>query len=273
MDHDYIQQALNAVAPDLLEEKIPVRFRRTLPRAARVGLAACLAVLLIGSALAATSIAGFDTFHQIRDHLDNGRNYNGYSLTGGAIVFYPADELSQQARELAHSNPGSTVTLPIADRDEFAQFTGIELPELMIPSSLRHLSSHGSLYCDETDPTILVLQDSYLGVNDPTLRLSIESTVFTERMYSADRPLFVNYYFPDSCVYSTEEYINGNGFSLLLTKCIYPENAPQALHNGTQHYIADFIHDGVRFHLQATCQTDPAAALNALTDILESISH
>lgn len=268
MNGEFVLETIGFLDAALVEEGDWEGKRRAAHPMKLVLLAACLCAGLLITALAAARIAGFDAVEFFKGFQDLGRRYDGYSLSGG-VEFIPLEKLSDELIELSGENPAVTVRLPVTDRSEAERLTGLELPEELSGQTLKLHSFAANLTSDAHGPTVLSFEEEYRDDDQWTLRLSVYSVVFTERMEDAKEPVTVSYVFPSGHTHTTGEYRTDAGLTVLLTEYKRPENDVFYGFYGAVTYYADFALDGIRYHLVACCPENPEAALEVLKAALE----
>lgn len=231
-------------------------------------VAACVCLVLVGGAFAATQIAGFYDVSIFENLRHEGRSYDGYSLVGGCR-FVPLDELSLEIRKLSEQNPASTTELPVHSLGDFESLIGLDLADIPSSDELNFQRFTAYLTSDQSDPTRLSYVAEYRGAEDNSLCLLINATVYTEQMEDPNFDISTSYVFPSGNEFSAEQYITDGGLEILLTHIQYFPS--DILFNifGSNSYYADFVLDGIRYHLLSYCPNHPEQALDVMKRTLE----
>ena len=254
----------------LLEAKSPVPTKKRTLRPVRIAIAAaCLCIALVGGAFAAAQIAGFKSVDIFENLLHEGQRYDGYSLSGG-FRFVSLDELSPEIKELSSQNPALTIELPVHTLNEFELLTGLDMEDNPSPSGFLQHGFISSLTSNSKGPTSLSYTVEYRGTEEDSLRLFMNATVYTKQMEDLDLDLSVSYVFPSGREFTPEPYITASGLETLLTHSQYFPTDILFKVYGSDCWYADFVLDGIRYHLVAYCPDDPQSALDTLKQILNA---
>ena len=268
MNKEQIMEAMNHIDPALIEAadrstSTTKRTRRGWIRPAVI--AACLCLVLAGTAAAHTWIAGFNAADFFTDEIYENKSYQGYTLWGGR-KFFPLDELSQRALDTAAENPCAAIALEVSNLDRLEAFSGLELPESLELDNMVRRSFKAAMSCDQEGPTCITYWESFRGKEDLTLQMEVKVAIYTERMYSPDLELSTGYFIPSEYTVETEEYTTANGQTALLTH--FYKFMASSSEDG---YYADFVSDGLIYHLTASCPGKSEQALLTIQQAIEAL--
>lgn len=275
MNGEQVQEMLNYIDPILVEEA-DRPLRRRMARPVRIGLiAACLCVVLVGAVTAASLIGGFHSLKffegLVFDEYPEGENYyeglyNGYTVEGG-MEFVALSDLPQETLDTAAEHPASTVAVDVHSWAEAEEYFALELPDNAWLDGVTQTSFRTNLSSDSVGPTVLECRTNY---RDGDVRLEVNVTAYTERMYHPDYEVFQSALFPEGTDFTVEERGYDNGLSVLLTVAEFsPEDELRGRY-GERLYRAHFAVGGVWYWVDASCKEAPERALESLETLLNS---
>lgn len=134
MNKDKILSAMDHIDPALVEEA-----DRAAPARRRIGwsrpglIAACLCLVLAGTAVAAAGISKvrvakwFDNVKYF-DFIGDDRLYSGFRIVGG-VAYIPAGSLSREVNRLAEEHPRESFSQAFDDWEEIEEFIGRNLAD------------------------------------------------------------------------------------------------------------------------------------------------
>lgn len=134
MNKEKILSAMDHIDPALVEEA-----DRAAPARRRIGwsrpglIAACLCLVLAGTAVAAAGISKVRVskwFDNVRyfDFVGDGRLYDGFEVVGG-VAYIPASSLSREVNQLAEEHPRESFFQAFDDWEEIEEFIGRDLAD------------------------------------------------------------------------------------------------------------------------------------------------
>lgn len=276
-DHLRMMEAMSYVSPELVEraEQPPTNGPRRLPRTAVI--AACLCLVLAGTALAGEVLLGVrisDFFTGFRDDQTD-RSYSGFTIEGG-ITYLPAEDLSDEARAQAMEAPQTSQLLPFLSWDDAEDYFGLELQNNALLNQDHQANRYYSkgwercypctawLASDTEDLTAIDLSAMYELEN--SVRIEVRAAVYTERMDYMKIPSHTNFY-PDGSSFTQEDYTTPSGLKASILEIDSPSDE---LVNRRPYYTAVFTLNGALFQVEAAYDPDPARALDSLKEILDA---
>ncbi len=286
MDKEKIMEAMAHIDPALVEEADrPAPRRAGWSRPALI--AACLCLILAGTAAAAAGGAGMRVirlFSSEKSLVKYGYNdsHSGYEIVGGA-AYIPADSLSDEINQLALEHPCETSYKAFV-RLEFAEdYIGRNL----LDNALFDKAPTGGIYSDaentERGGCLMMVsanKEGLTGVNVVTrymfgslaggqeqveveLRADLYTDIYAkmgEGQAEDKKHTWKKRYFPDGAEIVQEDYTTPDGLETIILQV----KAQPAL------YAALFSLNGVRFEITASHSTDSAFALETLKMVLDA---
>lgn len=273
---DQALRVMNHVDPALIEWADTPRSRR-IPRAVRTVLvAACVCLVLAGTALAAGYIAG--NFRAMRPSerefivaplSGEGQTLTGYTLLGGTIRFFSPELLSDSARKIASDQGANTAFLGFRDLEEAQEFYQLSLPVNPVLDNFPLSYCASTMDSSDEGVTRITLTQTYRnveGINGLTLR--VEITALTELMESADREMWFKYGYPAQYDCSLSEYRSGSMTAIVAhVQYMGSGQSPWQLY-GNDCYSAHFILDGMVYRVLLTCGEATPQAQPLLESVL-----
>lgn len=130
MKKEQVLNLMNAIEPDLIEEAdLQAPARRRLPKAGRAGLiAACLCLVLLGTAAAANPEAVAALIDRLTVQISSSEASPGYSVTGGPMTKYPLSAFSPALNAASEGRDGPVVSLTFDAWDDVQAFLGRDIP-------------------------------------------------------------------------------------------------------------------------------------------------
>ena len=285
---DWIHSVLNAVDPDLAEEASAPRRRRPRLRPALLA-AACLCLLLLGTALASEGFTAFPSFRVIQEHTRDGRLRTYRS--GWEVVVetrpIPLSSFSRQARAIPQDTQATTlgsdyVMEGFDSLQEAEDFLGLELVDNPMLDAAEPFIGFSIGQEDGSSLPVYALLTRYWSEEDALRSVSLsaalrltgedgsETTLHvtvslrTEAADQAGEVVTTSLNRPGS-TYRTEEYTTASGLMAVLVEAAEPWGEETRVD-----YIASFSHRGAAFRIQAFCPDDPQSALDTLKQILNA---
>ncbi len=197
--------------------------------AARYALAACLCVVLMGTALAAVYAAGGFRSIQV-----NGSR--GYTLQGGERRYVPLSSLSQEVLDL--SEPVKTVSRAFSSLAEAERFCGVTLPRDPVLDGLEDTACTLEVSAGPNGPNCLYF--SHHGVTAAGQSVQARVWLLTENMEDGQDGFTVKKSYAPGVAGSFESYTASNGLTAFVTRV-------DRTWDKDVKYTADLLVDGVQY--------------------------
>ena len=291
MNHsDWPHAVLNELDSDLVEEASVPGHRRTFRLRPALILAACLCLLLLGSALASDGFTAFPIFRVVEEHFRDGnlRAYrNGWEIRVETRPI-PLSAFSRQARTFPRDGQATPInsTCAMQGFDSLAgaeEFLGLDLLDNPILDSAQPMKGFSIVQEDGSDLPVYALLTRLWSEEDalssasvsaalqltgdtmPETVLHMTISLRTEAADPANEVVTTSLNRPGTS-YRTEEYTAPSGLMAVLVEVTEPwEDATYRVD-----YIASFSHRGAAFRIQAYCPSDPESALTTLKQVLDA---
>lgn len=269
-------QASDTLHRQLLNLEAPKR--RPLRLARAVLIAACLCTTLIGGAFAIQLIGGGFRTINFYEHewcppppgTEDviGESFSGYTLWGGAITFFPVSSFSEEVQALTFESGANTAYLYFDSLDTAAEYSGMELPKNIALRDLPPARCQVQIDSSDDGLTCLTFNESFRALNDcDGLDLNVQITILSELMYSPDFEMWFDCGYPDSYVYTAEEF-QQNGVTATISHAVYQyEDSPSGPY-GKEYYRANLIRDGVVYEIGVKCSDSPEDGRAILEKVL-----
>ena len=287
---DWAHTILNGLDPDLVEAASVPRRRHALRLRPALVLAACLCLLLLGSALASDGFTAFPIFRVVEEHSRDGnlRTYrSGWEIRVETRPI-PLSAFSRQARaipQISQTTPaGSDYDMQGFDTlAEAEKFLGLDLLDNPILESAQPFKGFSLVQEDGSNLPVYALLTRYWSEEDV---LRSASGAAALRLYGEEDSKTFLHMTISLCTdaadpanevvttslnrrgtsYRTEEYTTPSGLMAVLVEVIEPwEDAENRVD-----YIASFSYRGAAFRIQAFCPSDPESALTTLKQVLDA---
>lgn len=262
MDRERVQEVMGRVDPALIERMDPPKKRR-LPRPLRTGLiAACVCLALIGTAVAATTIAGFQNIEHIQNWTIGTpygpKAYDGIRLSGG-VRYIPLEELDQCILDAAANEPGSVALSEATSPEGLSELVGISILGSQLPETMRLKSFHASVHSSDEGPTAIDFYGVYQ--QESGLEVNMAGTILTELMYDPDVDFWSVLAVEAKDEYEIERYQTPNGAEAVIF--YQPENA-----DATK---AVLIYNGIEYVFSVTGSSEAETQEMTLKQVLDTI--
>lgn len=270
MKRDYLLEAMDYIAPALVEQaEAPAK--RRLPYGLRTALiAVCVCLGLLGTAFAVETIAGFQALEIFQDRTyiigPEGvtRSFDGYELRGG-VEYYPSEELWEELWEAAAANPETSVSLGYRDRQRVKELIGLDVTGNPTLDALIQTGFDAWLSTSSEGPTVISFRYSFCG-NQNSCCVYVRGEIYTELMGIPADELTVGYFTRGTRdIY--EVYEAENGLSAVIGG--YSE-----LFSNQESYRChgDFCLDGIRYQVEVECTGGSDQALELLKEVLDGFA-
>lgn len=282
MDKEKILEAMAHIDPALVEEADRPAVRRRAGWSRPALIAACLCLLLAGTAMAAAGVSRmrvtrvFDSEKSLAKY-GYEDSYSGYEIVGG-MACVPADALSEEINQLVFASPRETICKLVSGWNAAEEFLGRNLLDNPVldkaPSARRYMDGTEMGMCmitagaNDKGLTAVHVGTSYLfgeiTGGKERVEVEVEADLYTdlyaemkagqsEEEMSLEKKLF-----PAGAVTGQEDYITPDGLETVIFR-IQPDA-----------YSACFSLNGVRFGITASHSTDSAFALETLKTVLDA---
>lgn len=289
---DWTHAILNELDPALVEEASVPRPHRSVRLRPALIPAACLCLLLLGTALASEGFTTFPTFRILQEYTQEGdlrlRAYrSGWEIRVQTRPL-PLSAFSRQARSL----PGDGQTTPMNNRyamqgfdslSEAEEFLGLELLDHPLLDSAQPVKGFSITQEDGSELPVYALLTRYWSEEDvlssaslstalrltgdtaPETFLHMTISLRTEAA-SQSKEVVTTSLNRRGTSYRAEEYTAPSGLMAVLVEVTEPwEDAANRMD-----CIANFSYRGAAFRIQAYCPSDPDSALTTLKQILNT---
>ena len=301
MNKEKILPAMDHIDPALVEKA-----DRAAPARRRIGwsrpglIAACLCLVLAGTAVAAAGISKV----RVAEWFDNQTfpdygegEYSGFKIVGG-IAYIPGDRFSEEVNQIALSNPRKSVQRSFGSWRAMEEFIGWELMDNPVLSAARPATlppcciwvSAGeeltgiSAEANYGLHSVYRMDDYGVWSYQDEVQIHLGADLYTEYYtetkvgQNEDEIAWVRHSYPEGTEYTQEEYVTPGGLEVTIFRITQPERKEYRRVSQWEFdfvpveptsYTAYFTMNGARFNVKAAHDTDAALALETLKEVLD----
>ena len=264
MKKEQILNFMNTIPPDLIEEAdIQAPARRRIPKPPRAGLiAACLCLVLLGTAFAANPEAVAALIDRLTVTITSTGDETSYTVDGGSMTKYPLSAFSPALLAASESRNTPVVELNFDTWDEVRAFLGEGIP-CVWPASEDDSDRRFMVYLFHTEYDVLWGVDIIVDHTTDVVHSEIEILISTECWPGDNAHLVVGS--PEGDFAHLESYPMANGSTAEIIRYTGPEKYPHANCKGY------FMQDGILYRITAYATNLTAVdAVSSLHTILDS---
>lgn len=252
MKNEQILDLMNTIPPDLIEEAgIQAPTKRRIPKALRAGLiAACLCLVLLGTAFAANPEAVTAFINRLTVTITSTEDDTGYTVDGGSMTKYPLSAFSPALLAASEGrDSAAVVTLNFDTWDEVQTFLGKDIP-CVWPASEDDSNRRFTVYLFHTELDALWGVDVIVTHATDVVHSEIEIRIRTEHWQGNNAHAGLGS--PEGGFTHLDSYSMANGSTAEVIQYTGPEKYP---HSNCEGY---FMKDGILYRI-TTYATNPTA--------------
>lgn len=295
-------QGVTGIGDDLIEEAGTARIRKKISPWRGAAIAACLCAALLGTALAASELAGVwltDLFNNETRTVNKGWEpevYSGYVI-GGNISLFPLDSLSLEVLEIGETS-AQAQERGFLSWEAMEQFVGVDVMNNPVleaaPGGVRFGIGAGfrsgqyvaAVNVRDGSVPRVVFRGSWLlhpgeGVYGKKnhVNVTLRGDLYTEAYAEKDLSRLWESYYPEGTTVSQEEYGVQEGLTVQIFRVDRPGHDTNETvditdeylayrHGPRTEYTAMFVLNGVLFKLTAEDSADTEVLRDVLLEVL-----